>query len=90
MLLDGVTVFAEECAGLDHLDSFVQTFSRCFRYAYRVWVCQRLVTNVVCLIQVAVKTVMEQGYVDVEDVAILENPLIRDTVTDDFINGCTY
>lgn len=55
VLLDNVAILAEERARLDKLDSLVQAFSCCLRYAHCVWVRQSLVTDVVCLVQIAVE-----------------------------------
>jgi hypothetical protein len=37
-----------------------------------------------------VEAVVIEGDVDVEDVAILEDSLVRNTVADDLIDRCTY
>ena len=90
VLLDHVAVLTEECAGLDDLDSLVQAFSRCLCNAYSIGVCQRLVSNIVCLVQVAVKAVVVQCDVDVEDITVSEYSLIRNTVANDFVYRRTY
>jgi hypothetical protein len=43
--------------------------------------------DVVGLVQVAVEAAVVEGYVDVEDVAVLEGALVRDAVADDFVGG---
>lgn len=85
VLLDYVSVLAEERAGLDHLDGLVQALSRSFHYADSIWIRQGLVANVVCLVEVAVEAAVVQGDVDVEDVAVLEDALIGNAVADDLV-----
>ena len=55
VLLDNVAILAEERSRLDKLDSLVQALSCCLSYAHCVWVRQSLVTDVVCLVQIAVE-----------------------------------
>jgi hypothetical protein len=86
MLLDDIAVVTEESARLDHLDSLSQAFSRCLRYAYCIRVCQRLVANVVCLVEITVEAAVVEGHIDVEDVAVLENSLIGDTVANNLVD----
>jgi hypothetical protein len=90
MLLNDIAVLAEQSARLNHFDSLSQAFSGRFRHTYCVRVCQRLVTNVVCLVKVAVEAAVVEGYVDVEDVAVLEHSLVGNAVADDFVYRCAY
>jgi hypothetical protein len=90
VLLNDIAILAEESAWLDKLDSLVQALSRSFRHTNGIRVCQRLVTDVVCLVQIAVEATVVESYVDVEDIAVLEDSLIGDAVANDFVDRCTY
>ena len=90
VLLDDVAVLAEECAWLDKLDGLVQAFTCGLGHADGIWVGQSLVTNVVCLVQVAVEATVVQRNVDVQDIAILEDSLVGDAVANDFVDRCAY
>lgn len=85
VLFDDVPVFAEESAWLDQLDGLVQALSRCLDNADRVGVGEGLLADVVRLVEIAVEAAVVEGDVDVEDVAILEDALIGDSVADDFV-----
>lgn len=86
VLLDDVAVLAEKSAWLDNLNGLVQAFTRSLGYAYCIRVCQSLVANVVCLVQVSVEAAMVQSNVDVEDVTVLEDSLIGNAVADDLVD----
>lgn len=85
VLLDNVSRIAEEHAGLDQLDSLVQALSRCLDNANGVWICECLLADVVRFVEVAVEAAVVEGHVDVEDITILEDTLVGNAVTDDFI-----
>lgn len=90
MLLNDVAVFAEQRARLDNLNSLVQALTRRLRHAHRVWVRQRLVSNVKGLVQICVETAVVDGDVDVEDVAVLEHSLVGNAVADDLVERRAY
>lgn len=85
--LDRVAVVAEERAGLDEFDRFFQAVAGGFDDAHAVGVL-RGAADVVGFVQVAVEAPVVEGYVDVEDVAVLEGALVGDAVADDFVDGC--
>lgn len=85
MLLDNVAIVAKQSARLDHFDGLSQAFSGGLCDAHSIGVGQCLVTNVVCLVEIAVEAAVEEGYVNVEDVAVFEDSLVRDAVADDFV-----
>lgn len=58
VLLDDVAKLAEEGAGLDELDGLVETLARRLNQTDDVGVCERLVADVVRLIQVAMVAFM--------------------------------
>ena len=86
VLLDDVAVLAEKCAWLDNLNGLVQAFTRSLGNAHCIRVCQSLVANVVCLVQVSVEATVVQSNVDVEDITILEDSLIGNAVADDLVD----
>jgi hypothetical protein len=90
VLRDDVSVFTEECTWLDDLDGLLQAFPRRLSHAHRIWVCQCLVADVKCFVQVRVETTVVDGDVDVQDVAVLEYALVGNAVADDFVERCAY
>ncbi len=54
VLLNHVAKLPEQSAGFDQLDSLFETLSSGFGYADRVGISFRLVSHIVCLIQIAV------------------------------------
>ena len=85
VLLDYVSVLAEQRARLHHLDGLVQTLSRCLHYADGIRICQSLVADVVCLVEIAVEAAVVEGHIDVQDVAVFENALVGYAVADDLV-----
>jgi hypothetical protein len=85
VLLDDISIFTEQCAWLDDLDGLLQALSRRFRYAHGVRVCQGLVANVECLVQIRVETTVIDRNVNVQDIAVFEYSLVRDAVADDLV-----
>ena len=90
VLLDDVAVLAEQRAGLNELDSLVQALSCCLRHTYCIRVRQRLVANVVRLVEIAVEATVVERHVNVEDVAILEHSLVGNAVANDFVDRGAY
>lgn len=90
MLLDDVAVFAEKRAWLDNLNRLVQAFARSLSHPHSVWVRERLVSNVVSLVQIRVETAVVDGDVDVENISILEYSLVGDAVADDLVERRAY
>lgn len=89
VLLDNVAKLSDQCTRLDSLDGLIQALSRCLNHANGIRVSLGLVTNVVSLVQVGVISLVIQRNIDVEDIAVEENTLIRNAVADDFVDGCT-
>jgi hypothetical protein len=85
VLLDDVSILAEQCAWLDNLDGLVQALSCCLRYTHRIRVCQSLVSNVKCLVEIRVETAVVDRNVNVQDIAVLEYALVGNAVADDFV-----
>jgi hypothetical protein len=86
-LLDRVAVVAEQRAGFHQFDGFFQAVACGFDDAHAVGVLGGA-ADVVGFVQVAVEAAVVEGYVDVEDVAVLQGALVGDAVADDFVDGC--
>jgi hypothetical protein len=86
VLLDDVAELAEQRARLHLLDGFLQTLSRSFHHPNRVGVSLGLVADIIRLVQVAVIPVMVQGNIQVDDITVEEDALVRDTVADDLVD----
>lgn len=74
--------------GLYKLNRLVQTFTTRLHDPHAVGIRKRFVTNVVCLVQVAVETAMVQRHVNVDDVTINQASPVRDPVADDLVDRC--
>jgi len=70
-------------------DGLVKAFSCSFDYADGVGVGCCAGADVVCFVEVPVVALVVEGYVDIDDVSILEGALVRDAVTDCFVDGGT-
>lgn len=73
--------------GLYELNRLVQTFTARLHDPHAVGIRKRFITDVVCLVQVAVETAMVQRHVNVDDVAVNQASPIRDPVADDLVDG---
>jgi hypothetical protein len=89
VLLDNVAELSDQCTGLHSLDGLVQALSRCFNHANSIRISLGLVTNIVGLVQIGVVSLVVQRNINVEDIAVEENTLVWNAVTDYFVNGCT-
>jgi hypothetical protein len=87
MLLNNVTKFSDQSAGLNGLDRLIQALSCRLNHTNSIGVGLGLVSNVISLVQIGVVSFMVQGNIDVENIAIKQNALVRNTVADDFVNG---
>ena len=88
MLFNHVARVADEHARLYELDGVLKTFSGSFNDTDGVCGSVGCTANVICLVEVAVKAAMIESHVKVEDVTGLEKSLIRNTVADNFVDGC--
>lgn len=86
VLLYGIAKVPEERPRLDHLNGLLQALACRLGDAYRIRVRLGLVADVVGLVQVAMVTVMIEGYVQVYDVSVHERSFVGDTVADDFVD----
>ena len=85
VFLDDVAKLPDRGTRLHGLDREVEALPRRLNHPNRIGVCLRLIADVVGLVQVAVVTFVVKGDVEVEDIAVQEYPLIRDTVADDLV-----
>ena len=88
VLLDYVAGLTKQHTRLHTCYSFGETFSRRLNNSDGLWVCDRFVANVICLVQVAVVAVVVKGDVEVKDVSVFEDTLIGNAMADDFVCGC--
>ena len=84
--LDHVAKLAEQRPGLDKLDCLVQALTRRLGDADRIGVGLGPVADVVRLIEIAVVALVVQGHVEVEDIAVEEDPLVGYPVADDLVD----
>jgi hypothetical protein len=85
MPFDDAAEVPDWCSGLHKLDCFVETFPCRFDDSDCVWICFGSVTDVVCFVKISVIAAVVDGYVEIEDIAVEENSLVWDAVTDYFI-----
>jgi len=90
VLLDDITWIPEQHAWLDKLDSLIETLPCRLHNPHRIRISQSLVTNVVCLVKVAVESAMVECYINVKDVAVLKNSLVWNSVANDLVWGRAY
>ena len=89
VLLDNITEFTDQSARLNSLDSLIETLASAFNYANVIRVGLGAIANVVRLVKIGVVAVVVQGDVDVENVTVEQDSLIRNAVANDFVDGCT-
>jgi len=85
VLLNHIPGISKEHARFDYADGIFKTFSCSLNHAHRVCIRSRFVSHVVGFVQVPMKAFVVQRHVEVEDVTVKENSLIRYAVTNDFI-----
>ena len=90
MLLNDGAILSEQSAGLCDLDGLVETLASSLNDTDRLGVSQSLVTNIVRLVDVSVEAVVVKGHINVDDIAIFQDTLIGDTVTDALVHRCAY
>jgi hypothetical protein len=82
-----VVALGELLDRVHQFDGFFQAVACGFDDAHAVGVLGGA-ADVVGFVQVAVEAAVVEGYVDVEDVAVLQGALVGDAVADDFVDGC--
>lgn len=82
--LNDITGVAEEHAGLDKVNGGVEAVAGGLNDPDSGG---RRSANVVGFIKIAVEAVVIEGYVDVDDIAILEGAAVGDTVANNFVYG---
>ena len=90
MLLYDVTKVLDGDTGLDMGNCFLQTLSRRFDQSHIVRICLGFVANIVGLVQVPMIALMEERNIDVEDIAVLQNSLVWNTVAYYLVDGKAY
>jgi hypothetical protein len=87
VLLNDIAKLLDRDAGFDVGDGLLETLSGRFDQADVVGVRFGFVADVVGFVEVAVVAVVEEGDVEVDDVAVFEGAVVGDTVADDFVDG---
>jgi hypothetical protein len=90
MLLNHIAKIAYQRARLHHLDSFIQTLARRLYDADSVRIRFGTIANVIGLVEVAVETLMVQGNIQIDDIAIQQNALVRNSVANDLVRRSAY
>lgn len=87
VLLNRVSRVAEKHTRLDQVDGLVQTFTCGFHHAHSIGVRERLVSNIVGLVDITVESLVVQSDINVDNIAILQGSLVGDTVADGLVDG---
>jgi hypothetical protein len=85
MCFDNVPKITDGSAGLDKSDGQVQGLTGRLNQPYRFWVSGGPWTDIVGLVKICVVTFVVDGNVEVQNVTVQENTLIRDTVANHLI-----
>lgn len=85
VLLDDVAKLPDQGSWLDRLDGLVEALAGRLDDAHVVGIRLRLVADIVRLVQVGMVALVEEGDVDIEDVAVNQGALIGDAVADYFV-----
>ena len=88
VLLNDVAKIFNGDARLDMGDRLLKAFASRFDEADVVRITSGLVADVVSLVEIAVVAFVEEGDVEIENVAVLKDSLIWYAVTDDLVDGC--
>lgn len=86
VLIDRSAKVTEEDAWLDHRDGVVQAGARCLDDTHGVGVVTGFLADIVCLVEIAVITVVIESDIDVENVTVDEGALVGDAVADNFVD----
>lgn len=85
MLLDDVSKLAEQGSRLHLLDSQLQTLAGRLHNTDRVGIRLGPVADIVRLVEITVVAIMIQRHVQIDDVAVEEDALVRDAVANNLI-----
>jgi hypothetical protein len=86
VILDHVAELAKESTWSDESDSLIEAFSCRLDNAHGIGVVP-CPADVVCLVEIAVIALVVQRYIEVDDVAVEKDALIRDTMADNLVHG---
>ena len=87
VLLDDAARLAEQHSRFHELDGLVEAFAARLDDADGVWIGEGFGAYIVGFVEVAVEAAVIEGYVEVDDVAVLQDALVRDAVADGFVDG---
>jgi hypothetical protein len=85
MFFNNSSRISEEHAWFDYLDGLIQAFSSCFDHTHRVGIGFGSISNIVCFVQIAMKSFVVERNVYVEDVTVQEDSIVGYAMTDDFV-----
>lgn len=85
-LFNHITGISEEHARFHNLDCLVETLPRRLHHSDGVEIRFRFVSDVVGLVQISVKSPMIEGDVDIENIAVLKLPLVRNAMANDLVD----
>ena len=90
MFLNNVAEVLDCNAGFDMSDGFLEAFAGGLDEANIVRISPGFVSYVVSLVEITVITLMEERYVNIENVTVLQHSLVGDAVADNFIDRSAY
>lgn len=73
---------------LDHRYCCIQAVPRRLYHTDCIRICFRFVPNIICLVDVAVEAVVIKCYINVDDIAIFQLPLVWYAMTDNLVDRC--
>ncbi len=85
MLLDDCSWFTKEHSWLDKLDGLIKTLTGGFHDPYGCCISKCFRADIVRFIQISMKAAMVKRHIEVKNIPVKQNPLIRDAVTYDFV-----
>lgn len=90
MLLNRITRISEQHPGFYQLNRLIQAFSRGLHNSDGIGVRQRLVSNVIGFVQITVEAIMVQSDINIDNIAVLQRPLVRNSVADGLVDRRAY
>ena len=85
VFLDDIPKVADFDAWFDVLDGLCQTLPCGLDQTNSVRVGFGVLSDVICLVQITVVAFVEERDINIEDITVLENPLVRNAVADDLV-----
>lgn len=89
VLLNDVSKLADQNTRLDSLDRLLQTLAGSLDDTNSIRVSLGLLTNVVGLVEIGMVTSVVKRNVEIQNVAVHQHSLIRNSMANNFVNGGT-